>query len=259
MKDYADMIAKLLRKAESTTPEEAESLYAKAQELMTKYAIDEAMINAARGTNRESEPLVSEEFVVTGIWRFPLGRLTHIVLINNGLKDIHLADAGWRTVGGRVYKETWVLMAIGYKSDMDRARVLEASLHIQAMRAEAEWWRENGHLYAYQKKSAQHLVRRGFLFAFADGAHVKLSEATKRGKEAAEEQHGRDSVALVLRDRSLMVQDEYDRLFPPSGRQNINDRKNKGDRFAREHGRAAGLRADVGQPGLKNDQKRLGS
>ena len=41
---YADKIAGLLRKAEdpAATSAEAEAFFAKAQELMTKYAIDEA-------------------------------------------------------------------------------------------------------------------------------------------------------------------------------------------------------------------------
>ena len=47
--DVADKVRKLLAKAEdpATTPEEAESFTAKAQQMMTKYAIDLAMITDA--------------------------------------------------------------------------------------------------------------------------------------------------------------------------------------------------------------------
>ena len=254
---YAVKIEKLLRKAESTSPQEAELLYAKAQELMTKYAIDEAMLAAARGlSGKKDDPVISKDFVVVGIWRFPLGRLTYQILINNMIKAIQLSDPGWRKVNGKVYKETYVLAAVGLKSDIERASVLETSLHLQALRAENAWWADHSHLYSNLSKSKQHIHRRGFLFAFADGAGVKLREATQRGKAAAEAEHTKDSVALVLRDKSMAVKDEFNRLFPHT--RQVKDRRNHGGDFARSHGYEAGQRADVGQPGFAGTRKGIG-
>lgn len=251
---YADKISKLLRKAESTTPEEAELLFAKAQELMAKYAIDEAMLNAAKGTDREREPIVSEEFVIVGLYRAALLKLSWYVMLNNGLRGIQLSDPGWRKVGDKVYKETMVLVGVGYQSDISNAKQLATSLEIQALRAESQWWRENSNLYASDGRSAR-LIRRGFIMAFAEGANVKMREATARGKAAAEEEHGRTGVELVLRDKSLAVKDEFDKLFPSV--RSVKSRRDQGDEFARKNGFAAGQRADVGQPGLRNSRKQL--
>jgi hypothetical protein len=251
---YAEKIAKLLAKAESTTPEEAEALVSKAQELMAKYAIDEAMIAAARGlSGSKSNPIVSEEFVSVGIYRFPLERLTFYVLRTNGIQVIKLSQPGWRTVDGKVFKEADVLVGVGYKADIDRARVLATSLMLQAIRAENTWWKEHQPLYRGAKRGG-HFARRGFLFAFADGVYKKLTEATARGRKAAEEEHGGDSVALVLRDKSLAVKDAFEEMFPETRKSK--DRKDKGDMFARAHGFESGQRADVGQPGMSGSGSR---
>ena len=253
---YAEKIAKLLRKAESTTPEEAELLYQKAQELMAKYSIDEAMVAAASGTSaRNDDPIVKEEFVCVGIYRHALVELTFHVLHNNGIKVVQAHGSPWRQVNGKVYKETRVLYAVGYKSDIDRARALEISLHLQAMRAENQWWSEHQGLYGHVTSGEKHRARRGFLFGFSTGAGVKLAEATSRGRKLADEEHGSDSVALVLRDKSLMVQDEFTKLFPDL--RSVKDRKSRGDSFARSKGYEKGKTADVGQPGISGRRKAL--
>src|SRR5437868_13324419 len=99
---WADKIAALLRKAESTTPEEAELLMAKAQELMAKYAIDEAMLNAARGVkDRKADPIMWDEFVTVGIYRHALYMIDYYVLLVFGCKPIELSGSPWRTVDGK--------------------------------------------------------------------------------------------------------------------------------------------------------------
>lgn len=243
----ADKIAKLLLKAESTTPEEAEELYQKAQELMAKYAIDEAMLEAARGIGNRENPIIAEEFVNIGIYRFPLSRLTFFVMKANGLECIQLSDPGWREVDGKVYKETEVLVGVGYQNDVERVKLLRTSLMLQAMRAEAAWWKKNKDLYESEKKFKQHRARRGFLFAFADGAYQKLHDAYAKGKKDAEEEHGSESVALVLRDKSLAVKNKFEMMFPDIRK--VKDRKDKGDAWARANGYEAGQKADVGTGG----------
>src|SRR5512134_846180 len=119
---WADKISKLLRKAETTTPEEAEALYAKAQELMAKYAIDEAMLR--RAGELSTDEILEEEFVITGIYRFPLSHLCAYVIRNNDLEFFQWSGKNPRTVGGRLFKETVVYVAMGYKSDIDRVRIL---------------------------------------------------------------------------------------------------------------------------------------
>jgi hypothetical protein len=251
--EWAEKIGLLLLKAESTTPEEAEAIYAKAQEMMTKYAIDEAMIAAAAG-GRVDDPITKEEFINVGIYRYPLSQLTLAVLKNNGIEVIKLRPPNWRKVGDKVYKETEILIGVGYKSDIDRVKVLQTSLMLQAMTAENKWWRENQDLYRHESRDG-HYVRRQYLFSFANGVNAKLREATARGREAAEKEYDASSVALVLRDKGVMVREEFERLFPETKKSRT--KYKAGDAFAAAAGHEAGRRADVGQPGVGSNRKEI--
>lgn len=251
---YVSKIQKLLRLAEDprTPQNEAEQAYQKAQELITRWAIDDAMLAAATG-GKPTESIDHEEFVIVGIYRFPLADLTAAVLRNNGLRPIIIPDAGWREVGGRVFKETYVMKAVGFSGDMKRARMLEQSLHMQALRAENEWWRENEHLYSYMKKGEQHRARRGFLFGFARGVDIKLKEANLRAQTAAAEQHG-TGMELVLRDKGTMVAERFKELYPAT--RSSRDRRDHGDAYAQSKGVEAGRRADVGHDRIGGNAKK---
>src|SRR5688572_5573226 len=63
-----DKITKLLAKAESTTPEEAEALTAKATELMMRWSIDEAVIEARRVGAGKVDQVVEKKIWVSGIY-----------------------------------------------------------------------------------------------------------------------------------------------------------------------------------------------
>jgi len=252
---YADRIAKLLRKAESTTPEEAEALFAKAQELMAKYAIDAAMLRAAGNLSQKDDPLTEEEFVTVGIYRHALYMIDFYVLSVNGCEVVEFTGSPWRTIDGRTFKQTRVLKAVGYKSDLDRARVLLTSLKLQCMRAETSWWKENEYLYKSMSNGDQHKARRGFMFSFGKGANKKMQDAVAAARKTAEtENTSGTSVALVLRDKGQMVRDEFEKRHP--NLRSSRSRISQGDAYAREHGYAAGQRADTSTGGSAMGGKR---
>lgn len=250
---WAEKIAALLRKAEQAGPEEAEVFFAKAQELMAKYAIDEAMLAASNPDARRNDPIGWAEFVTVGIYRHALYMIDYYVLLVNGCKPIEVPDSPWRTIDGRTYKETRILEAVGLQSDLDTARHLLTSLKLQCMRAESVWWNEHRHLYEGAKKSEQHQARRGFMFAFGQAAHVRMKEAMAKGKETAEQEHGQNSVALVLRDKSLAVAEAFTDRYPSTRK--TKSRISQGDAFARSHGHEAGQRADIGGKRRKNQKE----
>jgi hypothetical protein len=253
---WADRIAALLRKAESTdSADEAETFFAKAQELMSKYAIDEAMLAASNPEARRSDPVEWDEFVTVGIYRHALYMLDYYVLLVNGCKAIEIPGSPWRTIDSKTYKETRIIRAVGLKSDIEKARIMATSLKLQCMRAENTWWKEHQELYRSMPKGKQHQARRGFMLAFASAAFTKMKEAQARGQKSAEAEHGKDSVALVLRDKSLMVSDEFNRVYPQT--RGKTSRLSAGDAFARSHGHAAGQRADIGQPTVGGNRKQL--
>ena len=250
--DWARRIDGLLRKAESTTPEEAEQLIAKAQELMTKYAIDEAMLEARRrAAGKASDFIVEEEFVMTGSFRVAFGNLCYYLIQYNDCKAVLLQDSP-RTVDGKLFKQTYILKVTGFKQDIDRIRLLYTSLQLQAIRFEGQWWKANRDRYVNYKRQG-FLDRRQFLFAFADTVGSRTGEGYRKGKQQAEKQHG-TVMELVLRDKSQMVLEEYEKRYP-----NLRSRKQRqagGSLDSHLAGTEAGSKADIGSTKLSGGGKK---
>lgn len=245
---YVDKINKLLRKAESTTPEEAELLFAKAAELMAKYQIDEAMLKAREPKTRGT--VQREKFYSISIWRFPIADLKWRIAVAMGLKAIKLTSDIWREVDGKVYKQNEQYEMFGFPEDLAHFKMIITSLEVQMLRAELAWWGQNEYLYKGMKKSQQHTARRGFMFAFAQGAAAKYAEVGRKAKQEAVAEHG-TGVELVLRDKSLEIADAYHKAYPETRK--VNDKKSRGDAWAQTKGYEAGRRADVGQTGLSGE------
>jgi hypothetical protein len=260
-KKYADKIAKLLAKAESTTPEEAELLTSKAQELMSKWAIDEAMVEAARGFDQERNAIVHEEFVIVGIFRFPQAELLSYVLHANDLMYVLLQDNTPREIDGKLFKETRIRRATGFKSDMDRARFMFTSLQLQAMTAKDAWWRENKEWAQHERKGG-HYEQRQFLFSFAEAAGYRLYMAKLKAQQETEKDLGQDigaessSVAIALRDKNALVDKAYHDRYPHLKTSRAREFAG-GSGAAASAGYAAGQKADLGQGGsIKGTGKR---
>jgi hypothetical protein len=255
---YAEKINKLLAKAESTTPEEAEALFAKAQELMTKYAIDQAMMDSVRGVTVDE--IGKHVFLYGGYYAADHGNLAYAVTRNNDLRAVYQRSGEWtgtREVNGKKYKMWYELTAIGFKSDLDRAVLLDTSLQLQMARALAAWWKEEDR--SWMSKTQNVRARQSFMAGFADGVARKLQEATAAGRRAAEKSEAershttddaaKESVALVLRSRKDRVDDWMDQHYGKLRAGRSSYRKQDGS--ARGAGHAAGSRADVGQSSVK--------
>lgn len=255
---YADKINKLIAKAESTTPEEAELLLAKAQELMTRYAISEALLDQVRGV--ESDVIESFKFQHGGYYAADRGNLTWIIAQANDCRGVYNRSGQWTTereINGKTYRMWYELTAIGFKSDLDRVQLLDTSLQLQMARALAEWWKTDDR--SWMSKTQNVRARQSFMDGFSGGVSQKLREATRAGREAAEkdeaararvsEDKAKESVALVLRSRKDRVDDWMDQKYGKlrSGRSSYK----QSDYSAQGAGHAAGKRADVGTPGLK--------
>ena len=250
---YADKINKLLLKAESTTPEEAELLMAKAQELMAKYAIDEAMIAAAAGKSPQRGDVVREYLDIVGKFRIALVRLAYYVLLVNDCKAVLYSKAPAVTIDGKVYRQVERLEIVGFKSDIEASKLLFASLNIQAARAMVSWWKENEHRY-YGARDGGHLHKRQFILSFANATYERLKAAKERGKTSAKEEHG-SGMELVLRDRSQMVLEKYNELYPDV--ESSKQRLKGGDYASHQAGHAAGQKADIGDPKLGGSKKQI--
>lgn len=208
---YGEKIAKLLRKAESTTPEEAEALFEKAQELMMTWAIDEEFLAQLRG-DKPVEKIVRESIRYTGSYHPALWEIGATIARNNNCRVL-IAKLG----------NASSLVIIGFESDVERVKLLNASMQIQAARAQSNWWKTIKSQMQYYSASEKFKARRDFLFGFASGLGMQLSRANKEAeKQAAENQTLRvnisqeeavKSVALVVRTKKQKVDDWVDQEY----------------------------------------------
>jgi len=252
---YAEKIAKLLELANnpSTGPAEAENALTRASELMERYAISEAAIAKVRGLE-VADTIVKDRITYSGIY--------HRVLFDVG-------DAVARAQGCKTLivmgKKLTGLTLVGYSKDVERTRLLDASVQIQVTRALAQWWKTYGDtswMSAMQKFKA----KRQFIQSFAAGLDAKLKAAQEQGRADAADDvasatgvsalEATTSTELVLRSREEKIQDWVDSVYGTSLRR-VTRRMAPGSGSAHAAGYAAGQRADVGGTAVGGSRREL--
>jgi Protein of unknown function (DUF2786) len=182
-------IRALLAKAEATDhPAEAETFTAKAQDLMTRHAIDEALLTDAGDA---AITVVAKRMHLQSPYAATKTSLLNAVATANRCKVIYFDRLAMATV-------------VGVPLDIDQVEMLFTSLLIQATRAMTE-------AGAAQPGSFDRSAtfRRSFLAAYAVRIGERLAEATS----AATKSYGHELVPL-LRRREDAVAAEFERLFP---------------------------------------------
>ena len=249
----ADKIAKLLAKAESTTPEEAEALVAKAQQLMSRWAIDEAMIDSLRNKkDQPAEQIVEKRIPLKGIYLVAHLSLGHGVGRANNC----------RTLQSKGDKSNGAIWFIGFESDVKRAEMILTSLLVQGVGALQQYVKT---IPDYLPGWERYVMRRSFLQGFAEEVSYRLADAKKAAEvEYVEEKAnaGEDaktvstSMEVALRDRKQLVNDWMDQRYGKL--RSARGGRMQGNYNARSDGRAAGSRADVGSPAVPTSRKALG-
>lgn len=189
-----DLITKLLAKAESTTPEEAEALTEHAERLMVKYGIEQAMLDAKRdGADELREEIIQERMLFTGVYARDMRELgAGVGLALGSIRPLYGDDAN----GG-------ILYLVGFESDVRQAKLLIASLEVQAMIAMRTWWKLERDLYQRHSESMRRRARSGFVRGFGIGAAERIRETRHTVIEEAS-----SGTELVLVSRSARV-DEH--------------------------------------------------
>jgi hypothetical protein len=213
----------LMAKAESTEyPAEAENLLAKAQELMARHAIDEAMLEAAGGVSRDE--IVTEAVAVVTPYAAARAALLCRVAEANGCRAV-IADG---VSGGRR------CVLVGHRSDISKTTTLFAALSMHATRSM---------LHAVVPPfDTPRRFRHAFLLAFASRIGERLRDAGRAARADATRQTG-PPVALVLAHRTADVERHFEAEFPFVRKV----RSNASSFAGLTSGRAAADRADVGQ------------
>jgi hypothetical protein len=212
----------LLAKAESTEfPEEAESLTAKAQELMTRHAVDAALLDTGPTPSASTEVITRRVHVQDPYVRAKMQLLAAVAEAN----DVRLV---W-------YSTLGIANLIGVPGDVAAVELLFTSLLLQVAQALAGAERSQG------RSSAPRTFRRSFLLGYAHRIGERLQTARRATEEAAAA-HGVDLLP-VLRSRQAAVEQRMADLFPRVRSTRSRASVDAGAWYA---GQAAAERADVG-------------
>lgn len=224
-----DLIAKLLAKAESTTPEEAEALTEHAERLMIKYGIEQARIDEQRRRNGEGqEEIIEERMLFTGSYARDIRELgANVAHALGSLHPLYGTDA---TGGAALY-------FVGFTSDVAQAKLLTASLQVQAMVAMRAWWAVERHRYWISTESDKRRARSSFIRGFGAGAAERIRESRRRVID--ESGTGTDLVLASRRDR---VTEVVDAMTTHSAR-----RRGGADAASYHHGQKSGREASTGE------------
>ncbi|WP_245720120.1 DUF2786 domain-containing protein [Nocardia uniformis] len=196
----------LLAKAESTSyPDEAEALSAKAQELMTKYALDRVLVDA--------DSSVADLPGARRIWlETPYldakALLIDVVTQANRGRAIFASEWGFVTV-------------VGDEADLDAVELLSTSLLVQATRAMIA----SGNRETRGDEARSRAFRKAFLVSYATRIGERLAAATATTiAESAEPQR----LLPVLASHQIAVDAAFDTLFPRTRSRGVTIRSAEG-------------------------------
>lgn len=188
----------LLAKAESTTfAEEADAFMTKAQELMTRYRIDRAMLHDDAGADADGPG--RRRVLIDDPYGQPKYLLLAAVAGANTVRAVWSSGFGFATI-------------VGYPTDLDVVEELFTSLLVQATSAMA---REGSKVDA-RGRSRTRRFRKAFLVAYAHRIGQRLADATDATVHEAEAEYG-TALVPVLAARDEQVRRATDEAFPELG------------------------------------------
>jgi hypothetical protein len=211
-------VRKLLAKAEdrACTEAEAAAFTAKATELIAKYGVDRALLAAA---DPAVDPIGDRVVPVDAPYALDKAGLLAAVAVPLRCRVVQRRE-----------RDGFRLHLFGHASDLERVELLFTSLLVQAAHGLAAVPVPGGHHPA--------AFRRSWLAGFTSAVHGRLRAA----EEAAVADAGGPSTALVLLDRSVLVDRRLSQAYPHL--RSLGPRRLEGR--GRHQGYAAGRSADLG-------------
>lgn len=182
-------IQNLLALAERTNfPEEAEAFVAKAQALMVKHTIDEAMLARSGG---DAGKIVTRNVTIHAPYAGAKVILLGVIAKANTSQCISTARADDVTL-------------VGYESDLDAIEAMFAALSIHAARTALSAPIPFG--------DTPRRFRRAFFLGFAGRISERLTSASAEATQEAEASTPGAGLAII--DRKTAVDGELERLYP---------------------------------------------
>lgn len=174
----------LLAKAESTDfAAEAEALSTKAQELITRHAVSEVLLQETSDGPQEPS---ARRVLLDDPYTDAKAALVAAVGNANRCRCVQVRAYGWVTV-------------FGFEADLDAVEVLSASLLVQATRD----MRRRGPTRSATGRSTTRSFRRSFLFGYAHRIGERLAQTAEHEVDAAVARRGDVLPALAARDERV--------------------------------------------------------
>lgn len=250
-----DQVAALLAKASANgvSPEEAEALTLKAQQLMTSHGITEELLAQATGRRDKAPTIVEDEVHFTGIFQKTLYAIGSAIARANDCKPLIQVQA-WKR------PSRTVMFVVGFEDDVAHVKQLCELVLPQAHAAMGRYWKEKDVAHIFTKMEA-FKDRREFLAGYARGLDDKLRAARSAGEQSAARAEAeraevtiddaRASVELVLRSKEDRVVDWTDRKYGKTLRRSrVGTNQSGFHDGGRQAGYREGQRANVGQGGI---------
>lgn len=210
-------IRALLAKAEATDfPDEAEALSGKAQELMAKFSLDQALVDADPGLDLPDDSGARRIWVETP-YVSAKAQLVGAVASANRCRTVSMEQLA-------------VITIVGAELDLQLTELLSTSLLVQANRAMLAAGKHIGQ----RGESRTRSFRQSFLMAYAQRIGERL-QATTEATQAAVPAADADRLLPVLSRREEQVEALFTKLFP--------DTVTRRTRITNGAGWAAGLTA----------------
>ncbi|MFY1620083.1 DUF2786 domain-containing protein [Micromonospora sp. WMMD736] len=222
--DMLSKVRKLLAQAEdpACTPAESKAFTAKAAELIARYGIEKALLNAAM-PEAQREAVADRQILVPAPYSTEKSALLHLVAQPLNVHTVRL-----RTTPRRV---GYTVHLFGFPSDLERVELLFTSLLVQA---------SHGIITArpiFQGESPTS-YRRAWLRGFGHEVWARLTAAEQRAKG----EHEGPSTDLVLANRKSAVDSRAAEVYPKL--RTLPKAKISSTGYGA--GRLAGQRADLG-------------
>jgi hypothetical protein len=241
-----DKVQKLLHKAERAgTQAEAETYYSKAQELMTKWAIDDAML--AMTEEKPSDEIVTEHVTVkrSSYFKAYTTLIAGIARVN-GARSLLYTPNSWGPKAG--------VDLIGWKTDIERIMMLYTSLVLQLSRERNRQIPEQLRDLGGNDKNVA-LWRNSFSMGYANTIITRLYEQDRITRAHAVKDDTTGSLLPALRSREDQVKAFMDGI--PTKK--LKQRTSKYDYGGYNAGREAANRADLGNTRVgQNSRPRIG-
>ena len=200
----------MLKKAESTTPAEAEMIMGQVEKLMLKLGIDDIMALSTLGEKKED--ISSIEIAFEGVYAKSWVHMAYAVV---------MALGEMRGISATVYGKNWKkiglkLIVVGYEADVKRAKVLVDSLSLQCVTATTAHMLDFNVNVWNASASDKYNQKRSFIVGFGAGAADRIKKIRKEVVQEADT--ATPGTFLILASRAQMVDTRFVEMFQGSTR-----------------------------------------